>query len=148
MPRPLLSLPQAPSRRSTAALITAIAGLISAIAAFRRQPPEPMAKESYQVLQKAFIEQDKELEEVRKDLATLRTSFEDYLKAKEGSANVVAESNGEPKPTKVQVQPSPAAHTSVLPPTKTVMIPPVKASATAKPPPPPDFNVLKTKAGL
>ena len=146
--RSSLKLPPAPSRRSTAALITAIAGLISAVVAFRRQPPEPMAKESYQVLQKAFIEQGTELDEVRKDLAVLRTSFEDYLKAKEGSGNVVAESNGEPKPTKVQVQPSPTAHASVLPPTKTVLIPPVKASATAKPPPPPDFSVLKTKAGL
>jgi hypothetical protein len=133
-------LPAPPSRRSTAALITAIAGLLSAFAAFRRQPPEPMAKESYQVLQKAFIEQGTELDEVRKDLATLRTSFEEYLKAKEGPSNVATEPNGGTKPTKVQVQPSPPATPTAAP--------PVKAVPTSKPAPPPDYSVLKSKAGL
>ena len=96
---PLKPLQTPPSVRSAVALlaaiaglITAIAGLITAIAALRKQPEEPAARESYLVFQEAIkglaAENDQFREQITSDQMSLRAAFEDYVRAKEGAANV------------------------------------------------------------
>lgn len=103
-----------PSTRSLLALVTAIvglltsvAGLLSAIAALRKPPEEPAAKASYEVLQRAYLDQASLTEENSKDLARLRKAFEDYLKAKEGPSAVALGGTGR-EPLRVAVRPTPA----------------------------------------
>ena len=100
-----------PSFRSLVALVTAITGLVTAIAAFRRDQPEETAKESYVVLQKAFMGQQAEVEDLKKDVLSMRSSFEAYVRAKEGDGNVKPSANAPPDtipPVEVLVRPTPA----------------------------------------
>ena len=133
---------RAPSRRSTTALITAIAGLISAFAAFQRTPPEPTAKEGYVVLQKAFAEQSTEMEALKDDVLRLRSSFEAYARAKEGPANVTPRPEPDAPvplaPIEVRVQ-SPTTATSSL-----VVIPSARPPTTQRPLP--NVSEIESKA--
>jgi hypothetical protein len=69
-------------------LITAIVGLLTAIAAWKKPPEEPTAKEGYVVLSKAVEQLALDQQKNREDVANLRASFEAYVKAKEGAHNV------------------------------------------------------------
>ena len=80
--------PEKVSKMSTAALVTAIAGLISALAAFSKPADETKAETGYVVLVKAMDSMAKENDQVRKDLLDLRTTFAEYVKAKEGPHSV------------------------------------------------------------
>lgn len=132
-----------PSTRSMIALVTAITGLVAAIAALNRTPDEPTAKASYVVLQKAFIEQQIEVDGLKKDVLSMRASFEAYARAKEGDTNVVptvaptdATTNTIP-PVEVHVRPTPASPvTSSASPAAShvVVIPSARAPAPPRPP--------------
>ena len=131
-----------PSTRSLVALVTAIAGLVGAIAAFQRTPDEPTAKESYVVLQKAFLEQQIEVDGLKKDVLSMRASFEAYARAKEGDTNVVSVSQdaapppGAIPPVEVHVRPTPSVAFSSAPPaaSRVVVIPSARAAAPSRPP--------------
>jgi len=101
----------APSTRSTLALVTAITGLVSAIAAFSHVPEEKTAKESYVVLQHAFIDQQAEVEDIKKEVVALRKSLEAYARAKEGDMNVIPKDSPPENipPVEIHVRPSPSA---------------------------------------
>lgn len=146
MPKPT---PAPPSKRSTAALITAVAGLISAVAAFTRAPQEPTAKESYTVLQKAFKEQTEEIEQLQKDTQSLRSAFEDYARAKEGKDNVVTDPNGLNVLPPVQIkvtQAAPSSSSTPHKPPKLVILPASRKPPESKPAPLPDFSVVQRNA--
>lgn len=145
MPKPT---PAPPSKRSTAALITAVAGLISAVAAFTRAPQEPTAKESYTVLQKAFKEQTEEIEQLQKDTQSLRSAFEDYARAKEGKDNVVTDPNGPSTrpPVQIKVMTAPSSSSAPHEPPKLVILPASRKPPESKPAPLPDFSVVQRNA--
>lgn len=128
-----------PSTRSLVALITAIAGLVAAIASFQRTPDEPTAKESYVVLQKAFLEQQIEVDGLKKDVLSMRASFEAYARAKEGDTNVVQSNAPAPPgaipPVEVHVRPTPSTAFSSATPAAShvVVIPSARAAAPSRP---------------
>ena len=144
-----------PSTRSLFALVTAITGLVTAIAAFRRTPDEPTAKESYVVLQKAFLEQQSEVDGLKKDVLSVRASLEAYVRAKEGEANVVpapvpSSSSTPPDtlpPVAVHVRPTPSSSPHAPPSSsaRVVVIPSARA-AVPRPTPLPDVRELESQA--
>lgn len=139
-----------PSTRSLVALLTAIAGLVAAIAAFQRTPDEPTAKASYVVLQTAFLEQQADVEGLKKDVLSMRASFEAYARAKEGESNVVATADagapeGSPPPVEVHVRPTPSAPAAAPASSRVVVIPSARAAAPARAPLP-SVSDLESKA--
>lgn len=142
-----------PSTRSAVALLTAVTGLVTAIAAFRHVPEERTAKESYVVLQAAFTEQQAEIEVMKKEVVNLRGSLEAYVRAKEGDGNVVPQ-QGPPEalpPVEVHVRPTPPvavslAPTSAPPPPARVVVIASARPAAPKPTPLPDVNELANRA--
>lgn len=141
-----------PSMRSTVALVTAITGLVSAIAAFRHVPEEKTAKESYVVLQGAYAAQAAEVDGLKRDVLDLRASFEAYVRAKEGDGNVVATQPSPPSPPDtvppVEVHVRPTPHSSVQPssttPPRVVIIPSARPPVTQRPLP--DVRDVEAKA--
>lgn len=128
-----------PSMRSTLALVTAITGLVSAIAAFRHVPEEKTAKESYVVLQRAFEGQQAEVEGLKKDVLSMRSSFEAYVRAKEGDSNVMPRAPldsghaGIIPPVEVRVAPTPSSATTPAREQRVILIPSARPSVAQYP---------------
>lgn len=136
--------------RSTLALVTAITGLVSAIAAFKHTPEEKTAKESYVVLQHAITEQAIEIDGLKKDVLSLRAAFESYVRAKEGDGNVVPRQPAPADvipPVEVHVRPTPSsssAPSSSAAPPRVVVIPSARPPVTQRPLP--DVRDVEKKA--
>ena len=145
---------------SLAAFITALAGLATAIAAFRKPPEEPAAKVSYEALQKAVTDLSTEDQALRSDLVALRNSFAEYVQVKEGASNFVPEvpSAGAQSRITVQVAPTPvlvpgantvpAPSAGPLSTRRPVVLPAPRASAMRAPALPSFSEIQKDAKGL
>lgn len=142
------------SLRSLVALVTAITGLVTAIAALRKPPEEPANKVSYETLQKAVDDLNKEDQGLRTDLVNLRNSFAEYVQVKEGSSAFVPSvaSSASAAPLTIEVTPSfllsgkPSSAVATQEKTK-VIVPVPKSSSSAAPKLPP-YSDIKQQAGL
>jgi hypothetical protein len=130
------------SLRSLIALITAVTGLVGALAAYHKAPEERLAKESYTVVQPAIDKLTAKVTALTDRLDANQRAFEEYVRAKEGEANVEPQpaplAPGQAPSLRVHVKPSrPHPAPSAVP---SVAVTGAVMTSTPPPPPPPDHQ--------
>ena len=129
------------SLRSLIALITAVTGLVGALAAYHKTPEERIARESYTVVQPVIDKLTAKVAALTDRLDANQRAFEDYVKAKEGEANVEPQpaplASGQAPSLRVHVRPTPRTHPSAVP---SVAVTGAVMTSGPPPPPPPDHQ--------
>ena len=129
------------STRSLVALITAVTGLVGAFSAYHKPHDEPIAKESYLVLQQASERLTAKTETLQSRLDAQQRAFEDYVRAKEGEANVEPQpaplAPGQAPSLRVRVRQTPHPHPSAVP---SVAVTGAVMTSSPPPPMPPDHQ--------
>lgn len=126
--------------KSIGTIATAIAAIVTAIfAAFVKQPEEPQARASYDVLAKKVEELQAGQKQQHDDAVAMRAYLEGYLKALRQGQKKLSELPPAPAPTPIRTSGRNPASTS--PPT-------VTATAAVQVPPPPSLPEPKAKPPL